>query len=134
MVKHLNTEKKKRSKMFPLPFGKADPKKMQEMLKQLGVKSKEISAEEVIIKSGEKKIVIREPQVTEIEFSGQKSFQIVGNVSVEEAGKERSEISKKDIKFVSEMLSVPEDKAKEALEKANGDIAKAILLLKSKKK
>ena len=32
------------------------------------------------------------------------------------------------------MLSVPEDKAKEALEKANGDIAKAILLLKSKKK
>ena len=120
--------------MFPLPFGKADPKKMQEMLKQLGVKSKEISAEEVIIKSGEKKIVIREPQVTEIEFSGQKSFQIVGNVSVEEAGKERIEISKKDIKFVSEMLSVPEDKAKEALEKANGDIAKAILLLKSKKK
>lgn len=125
--------------MFPFGLGKPDPKKMQEMLKQFGVKSKEIKAEEVVIKSGDKNIIIREPQVTEIEYSGQKSFQIVGNVSVEEAGVSKAaegketKFSKKDIDFVAEMAMVDNKKAKEALVKTKGDIAKAILILKSKK-
>ena len=117
-----------------LPFGKIDPKKMHDMLKKMGIKSNEIEADEVIIKQGNKKIIIRSPKVSEIEFSGQKTFQIHGNVSVEEAdvtdAAEELNIKDKDIKFVSETTHVSEQKAKEALVETKGDIAKAILVLK----
>lgn len=117
-----------------LPFGNIDPKKMHGMLKKMGVKSKEIEADEVIIKQGNKKIVIRDPKVSEIEFSGQKTFQIFGNVSEEEVkGEEAAEeldLKEKDIKFVSDTAKVSLVDARESLIKSKGDIAKAILILK----
>lgn len=117
-----------------LPFGNIDPKKMHGMLKKMGVKSKEIEADEVIIKTGNKKIVIRDPKVSEVEFSGQKTFQIFGNVSVEEIKEEEVaeslDLSEKDIKFVSSTAKVPFLEAREALLKTKGDLAKAILTLK----
>lgn len=111
-----------------------DPKKMHEMLRKIGVKSKEVEADEVIIKMGDKKIVIRNPKVSEIEFSGQKTFQIFGNVSIEELEEsekaEELDIDEKDIKFVSDTTKVSREKAREALIKTKGDIAKAILILR----
>ena len=120
------------------PFGSSDPKQMHEMLKKMGVKSREIEADEVIIRKGDRKLVIKNPQVNEIEFSGKKTFQIFGDVSVEEGKKgaqhsqkrEEIEISEKDVKFVADTTKMPEKKAREALIKSKGDIAKAVLILK----
>ncbi|MBU2497061.1 MAG: nascent polypeptide-associated complex protein [Nanoarchaeota archaeon] len=112
-----------------MPFGNVDPKKMHDMLKKMGIKSKDIEADEVIIKQGDKRLIIREPKISEVEFSGQKTFQIHGNIS-EEKGKDDIELKDKDIKFVSETAKVSKDKARETLEKTKGDIAKAILILR----
>lgn len=131
--------------MFPFG-GSSDPKKMNEMLQRMGVKSKEIEALEVIImQKGGKKLVIRNPQVMEIEFSGKRTFQIFGEVSVQDGavrgktgemrergdeGDEEIVVSDKDVKFVADAARMPEKKAREVLIKTKGDIAKAILILK----
>ena len=54
---------------------------------------------------------------------GQESFQITGEV-------EESTISEDDIKTVAEQSNVSLKEAKEALQKTNGNLAEAILLLK----
>ena len=106
--------------MFPGLGGGMDPKKMKGMMNKLGIKTEDINATEVIIR-GDKEIVIKNPQVTVVDFQGQKSFQIVGTVV--EKGRDVSE----DVKLVVEKTGVSEKKAKEALERNNGDIAKTIL-------
>lgn len=105
--------------MFP---GMLNPKKMQGMLKQLGMKQDNIDADEVIIRTRDKNIIISSPSVTRINFQGNDMFQISGNVSEEAGG-----ISKEDIKTVMNRTKAGEKEAREALEKADGDIAKAII-------
>jgi nascent polypeptide-associated complex subunit alpha len=104
-----------------MPSG-MDPKKMQALMRQMGIKSEEISATKVIIEtdSGES-LIIENPQVTQITMQGQKSFQIAGDVRKE------TKASSDDIKMVMEKTGCSEDAAKEALEKSGGDIAEAIL-------
>jgi nascent polypeptide-associated complex subunit alpha len=99
-----------------------DPKKMQAVMKQLGIKQEEIDAEEVIIKTKGKEIIIRDPNVTKMNVQGQDMFQITGNAE--------EKTSREDVKIVSETANVSEDEAEKALEKADGDLAKAIMLLK----
>ena len=101
------------------------PKNLEAMMKKMGIKTENISADEVIIK-GEKTIVIKEPQITLMEIKGQKTFQIIGRIEeVKEAGKVKEE----DIELVMEKTGASREKAVEALEKSQGDIAKAILSL-----
>jgi len=100
-----------------------DPKKMQAIMKQMGIKSEEIEATRVTIETSGSVIVIENPQVTQITMQGQKSFQIAGDVRVEQKA------SGDDIKLVMEKSGCSEEAAKEALEKADGDIAQAILTL-----
>ena len=104
-----------------LPFS-LDPKKMQAVMKQLGIKQEEIDAEEVIIKAKGKEIIIKEPHVTKMNVQGQDMFQITGNAE--------EKTSKEDVKMVAETADVSEEEAEKALEKADGDLAKAIMLLK----
>ncbi len=107
-------------------FGGLDPKKMQAMMKQMGMAQEEIDALRVIIeKTDNTKIIIENPSVTKIKMQGQESFQIVGDIS-EEAGEVG--VSEEDIKTVMEKTGASEEKAKEALEKT-GDLAEAILEL-----
>ncbi len=96
---------------------------MQGMLKQLGMEQDEIDAEEVIIKCSDKNLVIRDPSVIKINFQGNDMFQISGKVE------ERSldEMSMEDIKTIMNKANTGEKEAREALEKAEGDIAKAIM-------
>lgn len=107
--------------MFPGLGGGMDPKKMKGMMNKLGIKTEDINASEVVIR-GEKEIIIKNPQVTVVDFQGQKSFQIVGEVIERERG-----ISEEDVKLIVEKTGVSEKKAKEALDRNNGDIAKTIL-------
>jgi len=99
---------------------------MQQMMKRMGIKQVEIPATEVIIKTEEKEIVITEPSVSKVNMMGKETFQISGQINEREKITE-SEISEDDIKTVMEQANVDEEKAKEALEKAGGDLAKAIM-------
>ncbi len=104
-------------------FGGLDPKKMQAVMKQMGISQEEIDAEKVIIeKSDGNKIIINNPSVTKIKMQGQESFQIAGIIS------EESSISKDDIKTIIEKTGCSEKKARETLERT-GDLAEAILEL-----
>jgi nascent polypeptide-associated complex subunit alpha len=102
--------------------GGMDPKKMQAMMRQMGIKSEEIASSRVTIETSEGLIIIDDPQVVKITMQGQSSFQISGNVRREE---NRAE----DIKMIMEKTGCTEDEAKSALEKSGGDIAEAILSL-----
>ncbi len=106
-----------------------NPRKMQQAMKRMGIKQVEIDATEVIIKTPEKELVITEPQVSKVNMMGQETFQVVGNIE-ERAVSTEPEINEDDVKTVMEQTNVSEEKAKEALEKTSGDIAKAILDLK----
>ncbi len=111
--------------MFP---GKMNPKQMEGMMKQMGIKSKPIDAKEVIIKTGEGELVISNPQVTEITMQGVKTFQIMGDVS-ERAGGPAKAYTEDDIKLVMEKTGCSKEKVEGALEKSGGDIAAAIVEL-----
>ena len=107
-------------------FPGMNPRKMQQMMKRMGIQQVEIPATEVIIKTEDKEIVITEPTVSKVNMMGQETFQISGTVSEREKTAETG-ISEDDVKTVMEQAKVDEEKAREALEKAKGDIAKAIL-------
>ncbi len=101
--------------------GGMDPKKMEAMMRQMGIKQQNIDAKSVIIETGTGRLIIDDPEVVQITMQGQKSFQISGNV--------REESSGDDIKMVMEQTGCSEDQAKDALEKSKGDIAEAIVFL-----
>ncbi len=112
--------------MFP-GMGGIDPRKMQTLMKQMGIENKEIDAEKVIIelKTGSE-IIISNPSVTEITMQGNRSYQISGDVEV----KEKLNILEEDIVMVSESANISREDAKALLEKSDGDIAKAISFAK----
>ena len=110
--------------MFPGMRG-MDPKKMQGMMKQLGIKSEEIDAERVVIEGKTKRIVIDNPSVKAINMQGKKTYTVMGEEREEIKG-----VSKEDIDMVVKQANVSASKAEAALKKNEGDIAEAILELK----
>ena len=112
--------------------GKINPRQMQRMMKRMGISMNEVNAEQVVIKCADREIVIDNPQVVVTKVQGQDMYQISGDVREQSSGGEvRLEISQDDVKMVAEQAKVPEKKARDALEKAGGDIAQAIMDLKS---
>lgn len=111
-------------------FPGMNPRKMQQMMKQLGVKQEEISAKEVIIKTEDKELIFQNPQVTKVNMMGQETYQLTGNV-IEKPLSKTFEINLEDIQTVAEQANVSSEKAKQSLEKNNGDIAAAILDLQN---
>ena len=102
------------------------PKKMEAMMKQMGIQQQNIDASQVIIKKTDgTNIIIENPEVTKINMQGNKSFQITGDVREET---QELEISDEDIQAVMEKTGASEDDAREALEKT-GDLAEAIMEL-----
>jgi nascent polypeptide-associated complex subunit alpha len=105
-----------------LPPG-VDPKKLEQMLKQLGMEMEEIPASQVIIKRDEGDIIIDKPQVVKTSMRGQVIYQVSGDV--------RQEISPEDIKLVMDQTGIKdEEKVKKALQEAKGDVVEAIMKLK----
>jgi nascent polypeptide-associated complex subunit alpha len=105
-------------------FPGMDPKKMQAVMKQMGMAQEDIDASRVIIeKQDSSKIIIENPSVTKIKMQGQETFQIAGEISEEDAG-----VSEEDVQTIVEKTNVDENKARETLEKT-GDLAEAILEL-----
>ncbi len=107
-------------------FSGINPKKMQAMMKQMGMAQEEIDASRVIIEKNDgTKTIIENPSVSKINFQGQSTFQVVGE-ELEES--EEVGVSEEDIKAVMEKTNCSEDQAKEALEET-GDLAETILKL-----
>ena len=101
-----------------------NPKKMQAVMKQMGISQEEIDALRVVIeKSDGSKIVIENPSVTKVKMQGQETFQIAGD-ALEESGEVG--VSEEDIQTVIEKTGCTKEQAQEALEKT-GDLAGAIL-------
>ena len=104
-----------------------DPRQMQKMMQQMGIKSEMVKATRVVIETEGGNIVVSEPQVMAIEMQGQKSFQVSGVVGEEKAGP-----SAEDVQLVREQTGAGEEAARKALEEEGGDLAAAILKLKKK--
>ncbi|MFH1294713.1 MAG: nascent polypeptide-associated complex protein [Candidatus Aenigmatarchaeota archaeon] len=104
-----------------------NPRQIEKMMKQMGMQSQEIPAEEVIIRGPDKTLVITNPQVTRVNAMGQDTFQIVGNVHEEAAEKFTTD----DVRMVMDQTGANEKEAKAALEET-GDLAGAIVKLKTR--
>lgn len=100
-----------------------NPKKMQALMKQMGIDQQEIDARRVVIEKDGGKLVILEPSVVRVRVQGQETFQISGQVTEEEAG-----ISDDDVKTVMEKTGATEEQSRESLQKT-GDLAESILEL-----
>ena len=59
-------------------FPGVNPRKMQQMMKKMGIQQQEIDALEVIIKTKDKQLVFSHPQVSRVNMMGQDTFQIIG--------------------------------------------------------
>lgn len=102
-----------------------DPRLVKQAMKKMGMKQEDIPAHEVLIKCGDKNLIIRNPNVQKIVMMNEVSFQITGDVE------ESSAISEEDIHTVMQQASCSKEDARKALEKTQGDLAEAILDLQS---
>ncbi|MBM3232855.1 nascent polypeptide-associated complex protein [Candidatus Pacearchaeota archaeon] len=107
-------------------FGGIDPKKMQAMMRQMGIKQEEIEVQRVIIETPGKNIIIEPANVQKITMQGQDSWQVTGEAREESSEKGPSD---EDIQMVADKAGVSKEKAKAALEESDGDIAEAIMKL-----
>ena len=106
-----------------------NPRKMQQMMKQLGIQQKTIEAKQVIIRCSDKDLVFNSPEVSLINMMGQDTFQIIG----EYTEKPLSKYSEEDIKLVVDETKCTKEEAEKALIKTNGDIAEAIVKIQDNK-
>ena len=108
-----------------------NPRDVQKAMKKLGIKQEEIEAELVIIRTADKDLIIRNPQVSRVNMMGQETFQIAGEI--EEAEKsDKVEINEDDVATVIGQTNCSREEALEAIEGSNGNLAEAILKLQNK--
>jgi len=118
-----------------------NPRKMQQMMKQMGIDVTEIDAEEVVIRTGDEELVFDGAQVTRMDAQGQETYQIVGEPTTRELGTgdeidadaaddadsgDAGGITDEDVQLVATRAGVSQSDAREALEDADGDLAAAI--------
>lgn len=114
-------------------FPGLDPKKMQGIMKKMGIAQQEIPANRVIIEKDDGNIVINDPSVIKINMQGQTNFQVSGDVSEEANSREDTSekplgVLDEDVATVVEKTGCKPEQAKAELEKTD-DIAEAIINL-----
>ena len=98
----------------------------------MGVNMSEIpDVQQVILRMDSKEIIIENPEVAVIDLQGQKIFQVTGEEVVEKAITKVKTIPEEDIRLVADQTGKSLEEAKRALEETEGDLAKAILLLRT---
>ena len=120
-----------------------DPRKMEQMMKQMGIDMDELDAESVVIVTEDEEFVFDAPQVTKMDAQGQETYQIVGSPETHQvAGGDDAELAAgdadaaeadadtgipdDDVELVAERAGVPPSKARETLASVDGDLAAAI--------
>ncbi|WP_311173747.1 nascent polypeptide-associated complex protein [Halobellus ordinarius] len=120
--------------------GGMNPRKMKQMMKQMGIDVDELDAEEVIIRTADEELVFSDAQVTRMDAQGQQTYQVVGDPDSRELGTDDSDesddapaieesddgIPADDIELVANQAGVDADTAREALEANDGRLADAI--------
>lgn len=112
-----------------------NPKKLNAMMRQMGIEMEEIDdVESVIIKTADKEIVFNDAQVTRVTQQGQSSWQVVGTpierkLATAKAAPVAPKYGEADIKLVMEQAKVTREQAMRALEEADGEPAEAIVKL-----
>lgn len=121
-----------------LRLGPRDLRRMQDrMMSSLGISMKELgTAKEVTIMLTDKIIRINNPSIVTLDTAAGKVYQIIGGEETEETQqievkKTTYEPSPEDITIVAMQGGVTEEQAKAALIEAEGDLAKAILTLRT---
>ena len=109
-----------------------NPRKMQQMMRKLGINQVEVDATEVIIRTPNSELVVTNPQVSRVKMMGQENFQISGEVHERSLSTE-PDINSEDISTVMDQTGVSETDAKQALETAKGDLAQAIMDIQEEK-
>jgi nascent polypeptide-associated complex subunit alpha len=100
------------------------------MMKQMGMKMDELSdIETIILQSPKREIVIKGAAVTSINMQGQKMYQITGGTATETKKEPELDIPEEDVLLVAQQANVSVDRARATLEDAQGDLARAILIL-----
>ncbi len=115
-------------------------RRMQErLLSSAGIEVNELGEADVTIDFGDRKVTLRRAKVVQVEGPIGKMYQIVGGEEVSgEAvpsapGAEQGiEISEEDMALVAAQAGVSEEEARRALIEAGGDLARAILSLRSR--
>jgi nascent polypeptide-associated complex subunit alpha len=116
--------------------GGMNPRKMKQMMEQMGIDVTELDAEEVVIRTADEELVFSDAQVTRMDAQGQQTYQVVGDPehrepgATDEADEEgkagNEELPAADVELVAQRAGVPEAEAREALEAADGDLAAAV--------
>ncbi len=111
---------------------RVNPREARRMMHRMGMSMDTVAdVEQVIIKTGGKEIVIERPEVAILEVQGQKIFQVAGGKMSEKAAEHKLTVSEEDVRLVADQTGKSVEEARKALEEADGDLAKAILLLQS---
>ncbi|MGD0995982.1 MAG: nascent polypeptide-associated complex protein [Candidatus Bathyarchaeia archaeon] len=116
-----------------------NPREQKRLMQRMGMNMDSVpDVQQVIIRTSGKDIVIDEPEVAILEVQGQKMYQVIGGQVSEQAPSQRQTakatqptFSEEDMRLVADQTGKSLEKAKEALEECQGDLAKAILLLQS---
>ena len=114
-----------------------NPREQKRMMQRMGMNMDSVpDVQQVIIRTAGKDIVIDEPEVAILQVQGQKMYQVIGGQVSEQAPSARvgavaakPSFSEEDVQLVADQTGKSLDKAREALKEAEGDLAKAILLL-----
>ena len=117
-----------------------NPRKMRQMMDQMGIDVTEIDAEEVIIRTDDTEYVFHDADVQRMDAQGQQTYQIVGEPDERPRGDEDNadadgdgdtdaddgaDVADQDVEIVAQRAGVPESEAREALAET-GDLAAAV--------
>ena len=109
---------------------KMDNRQARRAMERMGINMKELEGvEEVVIRTADRELHIRNASVSEVTAQGNRMFQVAGDV--EEVEVEKAKFGEEDIVLVQQQANVSREKAMAALEESDGEVARAILKLTS---
>ena len=107
-----------------------DNRQARRAMERMGINMKEIpGVQEVIIRTSDKEMHIKDASVSEVNAQGNRIFQVIGEV--EEVEVEKEAFNEEDVLLVQQQANVSKEKAMAALEESDGEVARAILKLTS---
>jgi len=121
--------------MFGGGGGGLNPRKMKQMMEQMGIDVEELDATEVVIRTDDGDLVFDDADVTRMDARGQETYQIVGEPverdadavgDADETAAGGSTVPDADVEIVAQRADVDEATARDALKAADGDLAAAV--------
>ena len=125
--------------MFGGGGGGLNPRKMKQMMEQMGIDVEELDATEVVIRTDDGDLVFDDADVTRMDARGQETYQIVGEPVERDASAVEGDadeataddasgttVPDADVEIVAQRAGVDEATAREALEAVDGDLAAAV--------